>query len=268
MSKIHWILQSNLIKEDIYNQIKMALDKDMISYEEVKIIPFSDEFPKIEKSGEVNVFYGSTTLILNAYKQLGKTKGIFYDSENFNLKTYLEKWAHHILNSDSKILTFSEILSLQLEENSKWFLRPIEDDKSFSGRIMSLEEIRQFESELAVSNNPYLTPETLVGISLPKIIEKEWRLFIVNKKIISGCRYILYGEVNVDNEDLPISMITFAENCCEIFTPSDVFVMDIALENESYKIVECNCFNDSGFYKNDISLIIHEVNQFLTNKQN
>lgn len=118
---------------------------DKVSFEEVKIVPFSDELPQIKKYGNVNVFYGSTTLILNAYKKFGLTKGIFYDHKNFSMKTYLEKWNNKMLNSDSKILTFKEIVKLNYELESKWFVRPIEDDKSFSGKVFSFYEIIDFE---------------------------------------------------------------------------------------------------------------------------
>ena len=267
MAKIHWILQSNLIRENIFNEIKAALLESEISFEEVKIIPFSDELPTIQKHEEINIFYGSTTLVLNAYKQLGKTTGIFYDELNFNMKKYLEKWGSKMLNSDSKILTFKEIIQSNLYKNNEWFIRPIEDDKSFSGRVMTFNEMIDFEKELESSNNPYLTTETLIGISTPKSIEKEWRLFIVDKKVISTCRYTMNGVLSVDNSDEPEEMIEFAKKCCEEFVPSSVFVMDIALYNGSFFIVECNCFNDSGFYEHNIRKIIQEVNKHLLNLQ-
>ncbi len=263
MKNIHWILQSNLIRENTLNTIKNILINDNVSFEEVKIVPFSDELPEIKKISDVNVFYGSTTLILNAYKKYGLTEGIFYHHQNFSMKTYLQKWKSKMLNHDSKILTFKEIINFNYPNESKWFIRPIEDDKSFSGKIFSIQEICNFEKELKNSNNPYLTEETLVTMSSPKSIDKEWRLFIVDKKVISSCRYTMNGELNVNDLDLPKEMIEFAENCCKEFTPARVFVMDVALFENEYKIVECNCFNDSGFYKHNVEKIIKKVNELL-----
>lgn len=261
--KIHWILQANLIREDTFNRIKASLLSDGISFEEVKIVPFSDELPEIERLGEVNVFYGSTTLVLNAYKRFGGGKGIFFDQDRFSMKTYLEQWGDRMLNSDSQILTFREIVDLGHGRDSEWFVRPIEDDKAFSGKVFSFEEIVAFERELEQSNNPYLTTETLVAISAPKAIEKEWRLFVIGQRVISACRYTMQGKLSVDASDLPAEMLAFALKCCGIFTPAEVFVMDVALHGGEFKIVECNCFNDSGFYQHDIGMIIHEVNVFL-----
>ncbi|MBX7225544.1 MAG: ATP-grasp domain-containing protein [Chitinophagales bacterium] len=262
MKRIHWILQSNLIREQTLNQIKNALVEDNVSFEEVRVIPFSDELPTIERKEDINVFYGSTTLILNAYKKWGTSEGIFYDHRNFNMKTYLEKWGVKMLNSDSKIFTFKEIVALKLRENSVWFLRPIEDDKSFSGCIMTFKEIIDFEKKLLDSNNPYLSTETLVAISSVKSISKEWRLFIIDKMVVSACRYMLNGSLDIDDKDIPKELIVFAEECCREYVPADIFVMDIAFFKERFHIVECNCFNDSGFYKHDILKIIHGVNEY------
>jgi len=263
MFDIHWILQSNLIRENTLSTIKQILTDENISFEEVMVVPFSDELPSIKRLAEINVFYGSTTLILNAYKRFGFTKGIFYDQESFSVKMYLQKWKDKMLNSDAKLMTFNEIKDLKYGLDSTWFIRPIEDDKSFSGKIFSFQEVIEFEKQLKHSNNPYLTEETLVAISSPKRIEKEWRLFIVKKKIISACRYTLNGELSVDDEDLPSEMLAFAQSCCEVFTPAPVFVMDVALFENEYRIVECNCFNDSGFYKHDVKRILLEVNEYL-----
>lgn len=45
--------------------------------------------------------------------------------------------------------------------------------------------------------------------------------------------------------------------------PHDIFVMDVALYEGGYRIVECNCFNDTGFYDHDILTIVKNVNQYL-----
>jgi hypothetical protein len=265
MRKPHWILQSNLIKEAVFSQIKAALQAADISFEEVKIIPFSDELPAIKKSENLKIFYGTTTLILNAYSKGIYTEGIFYDKEIFSLKNYFDKWKQHMLNFDSEILTFKEILKKDYKQGN-WFIRPIYDDKSFSGRVMTVPEIEQLESSLAESNNPYLNTNTLVGISKPKEIIKEWRHFIVNKEIVSSSKYAENGEVSKSSIDVPAELLSFVEERCQEYVPHDIFVMDTALYNDIYKIVECNCFNDTGFYDHNIPEIINAVNRFIARK--
>lgn len=268
MKQINWILQANLIKQSLIDSIKAALEIDNISYEEVKIIPFSDELPEIEKADYFNIFYGSTTLILNAYKDTRYKSGVFLDTEKFNFKNYLQQWGDKMLNFDSLVTTFSDFVTKDYDQISEWFLRPIEDDKSFSGTVMTFGEIKKMADELISSNNPYLTHNTLISVSSPKKIKKEWRHFIVNKKVISSSRYILNGELNVSATDIPTQLLEFVEECCLQYVPHDIFVLDTALYNKNYYIIECNCFNGTGFYSNDIANVIRAVNKHLKNQRN
>lgn len=263
MKNIHWIVQNNLIREKTLKAITDVLSSEGISFSEVKSIPFSDELPELEQMGDINVFYGSTTLVMNAFRTFGSGKGIFYDPERFNMQRFLAEWGDKMLNHDASLLTFTQFVALNKPNDSMWFVRPVEDDKSFSGRIMTFEEIRSLEAGLKDSNNPYLGPETLIVISSPKKIEKEWRLFVVDGRIISACRYVLNSELNVDKDDFPREMAEFALACITEFTPDSAFVMDIALCEGRYAIIECNCFNDSGFYDHDIPAILKAVQRLL-----
>ena len=79
MRKIHWILQQNVINQTTLRQVKEGLRANNVSFEELKIIPFSNDLPNIKDSEDFKVFYGSTTLILNAYANEKYSEGIFYN---------------------------------------------------------------------------------------------------------------------------------------------------------------------------------------------
>ncbi len=263
MKQINWILQTNLIKPEIVDNIKIALSLDRIGFEEVITIPFSDELPIIKNPTLFNVFYGSTTLILNAYKDKRFSKGIFFDNNSFNIDNYLKYWGTKMLNCDSKLTTFPEFASESHPENSKWFLRPNEDDKSFSGTVMTFAEIKKMAIDLKDSNNPYLTTQTQISVSSPKIIEKEWRHFIVNKKVISSSRYMFNGQLNISTTDIPDELLNFIDKSCNEYVPHIIFVMDTAFCCGKFSIIECNCFNGTGFYNHDIVKIVRAVNSYL-----
>lgn len=264
MSKIHWILQNNLIKSEIKESIIKTLKKSSISYEEVQVIPFSDSLPVIEQYGDQYVFYGSSTLIFNAYKHSIYQKGVFYDENTFTINNYNKQWEKKMLNNDAIITSLANFSNGNYDVNSLWFIRPVSDSKAFSGAVMRFAEIQSFTQNLKESNNPHLSTETPIAVSLPKEIEKEWRHFIVNKKVISSSRYAQHGDLSISNTDIPKELINFVENCCLEYTPHSIFVMDTALCNGKYFIIECNCFNGTGFYDHDIEAIIQSVNQFLS----
>jgi hypothetical protein len=51
---------------------------------------------------------------------------------------------------------------------------------------------------------------------------------------------------------------------CEIWVPAPVFVMDVGESAGNLFIIECNCFNSSGFYKSNIEKIVVDVSEFIT----
>ena len=134
---INWILQKNLTKPEILERIKSVLNgKDEI-WEEVEVIPFSNEIPEIENKDSFKIIYGSTTFMLNAFKSKELKEGVFFEPTNFQMKNYVDKWKGNVLNSDGKLLKFGEIKNLESEQTKKWFIRPNNDGKEFSGKVES-----------------------------------------------------------------------------------------------------------------------------------
>jgi hypothetical protein len=265
-NKIKWILQNNLINKEVLNKLKESIISINGVYEEISIIPFSDEINFKNESNETLIFYGSTTLMLNAYKNDSFKNGVFYDKNTFKMENYLKMWGNKMLNSDGEILSAEELIqSKHFNDQSYYFLRPNEDTKLFSGQVMVLSELKNGIVD-TIKYNPHANFDTTIFISSPKKIDKEWRNFIVDGKVISSSRYVVNGELSISNTDIPSDMIQFTEECCEIYTPHEIFVMDIALSENEYKIIECNCFNATGFYEHDIELIVKNTNEFLINK--
>ena len=61
-------------------------------------------------------------------------------------------------------------------------------------------------------------------------------------------------------------MIEFAQERIAEYRIEDVYVMDIAETENEYKLIECNCFNGTGFYKHNVEKIIQSVNNFVRRK--
>lgn len=263
---INWILQSNLTKPNVIEAIKSALTNPNESYQEVTVIPFSNEPPKIEFPNAFNIVYGSSTLMLNAYKNEILRKGLFYDSTKFQMSNYVNKWKEYLLNYDGQLISLGEIKYLKSKPKQKWFIRPNDDEKGFSGALIEFKKLNDWISDIAEYELPDINPESKAWISTPKSISKEWRLFIVDNKIVSSSRYMKNGELNIDSTDNPIPMINFAEDRIGEYRLEDVYVMDIAETDNSFKIIECNCFNGTGFYNHNIKNIVTEVNKFVRKK--
>lgn len=263
MLQAHWILQKNLTNETVLAAIKATLQEDSIRYQEVMLIPFSDEVPQVEPPHHGLVFYGSTTLILNAYRDARFRSGVFFDPQTFTMANYLAQWGESMLNHGSRATTFAALAVEDLPDDMKFFIRPDADTKAFSGQVMRFADIKAFAAQLQSAENPHLGPETPIIIGQPKTIQKEWRSFVVDGQIVDTTRYVQQGELAIDASDLPEALMKFLTQAIARYQPHAVFVIDIAFAEGRYAILECNCFNGTGFYGHDIAKIVRAVSGWI-----
>ncbi len=84
---INWILQSNLTKSEILDRIKSSIEQDDEQWEELEIVPFSDQLPKLSNNNAINIIYGSTTFMINAYND---NDWVLFKNDRLNLGSYLQ----------------------------------------------------------------------------------------------------------------------------------------------------------------------------------
>ncbi len=257
---LKWILQKNLIKQRTLVAIRNAFVDLGINFEEVLIVPFSKDLPVFDPA-ENQIFYGSMTLMMNAYHSEYR-RGVFFDPYQFNFQNYLNKWPNHMLNSDATIQTLDHFVASLSKARTSWFIRPNSDDKSFVGSVMNLKEIQEFHHKVTALQDSDVNGSTLVCTAPPKHIIREWRTFVVDGKVIDSCRYILNGKLNPSAEDVPKAIVNFVELRAAEYSPHPVFVMDVAETPDGLRIIECNCFNGTGFYDNNVHKIIEAVHSW------
>lgn len=250
-----WVIQENLFKEREYEKFLDACDRQGVNYCIVKIIPFSHELvPEITEPNFILAF-GSTALVRIAQER-GWHPGVFYNS-NFNFKVWSEAWGENLLNYGAKICFLSQMET----ELSQFFVRPCEDLKYFSGTVIDKESLNTWKDKVLSCSN-YLTEDTEVVISDLKTIYKEFRFFVVNNDLVTGSLYKLGNNLFLDPNIEPDAQ-RFAWEMINIWQPSRAFVIDIALTEESYKIVEVNCINSAGFYASDVHKIVNAIQEMI-----
>lgn len=264
----HWILQKNLTKPQVLERIKNTLSINKDSWQEILVIPFSEQLPPLTVPDGKLVFYGSTTLMLNAYKDLNYRDGVFYNPESFQMANYVTKWGDNVLNCKGLLMELRNFTHLDSPLEKKWFVRPNNDGKEFSGRVDTYKSLKDWANRICQLDAPDLNKFTEIWVAQPAIINKEWRLFIVDDELISTCRYMKAGKLNINKDDKPAAMLSFAKNRINEYRPDDVYVMDIAEVNGEFKLIECNCFNGTGFYDHDIEKIVSAINNFLKRQNN
>jgi len=261
-SKIKWVIQRTLASAKTLDELTSAVAKSGAACELIDVMPFSVELNYESRDSLMPIIYGSNTFILLAYKHKYLSAGVFFDDSKFLMSEYIKHWNSKVLNNDAIIIKAGELDNLEYGNDHLFFVRPNEDTKTLSGSLIKFQDLKIMVNGV-LNESPSLTNDTELVLSSPKTIDKEWRNFIVQGKVISSCRYSLYGELSVDEHDVPDCMIRFVEALCEIFTPHDVFVMDVCYRDGDYFVIECNCFNGSGVYNNDLFKIVSAVNAYI-----
>lgn len=251
-----WIIQENLYKEEAFLDLIQALDAIKADYQVVKVIPFShDLLPEPEVDDNV-VVMGATTMIGIA-KERDWNPGAFYN-DNFDHKKWVKHLGDNLLNYEAEVCRFQDINP----KYNPFFIRPCEDRKVFSGQVIDKANfdlwLRATE-QASYSGYTTLTPDTMVVVSPLKAIHAEWRFFIVDGKIVTGSLYKRGDRVIhlplLKDEDSEL----FAREMIKLWQPDRAFVMDIALADNGYKVIEYNCLNSSGFYKSNVGKIVEAI---------
>ena len=257
---IQWVVQNNLTKQELMDDLKGGCKSIDVDYIEVKVVPFSDELPYFPKDKK-SIFYGSTTMMYNVYKDPSINQGLFFNEDTFTMENYFSKWAIYMLNYDAGITSFRELMTKNYSPEQLIFVRPNDDSKSFAGEIVEFKRIESWYNNLIGYENVNLNLDTKIVAGEPYNIKKEWRLWIVNKKVVASSQYKNGQSIN-KVKDAPTNVVEFAEARCQEYTPHDVFVMDICLCGDELFILECGCMNSAGFYAADVHKIVKSVTEY------
>jgi hypothetical protein len=262
-----WACQSNLGNSDDISIIENVCIRNEYDFVPIKVIPFCDEIDLLcLPNDKPIIFYGSVRFVDIANSCCEFKDGIFLNKSSV-CSIWSLKYGTYCLNYPNVRTTFGDELLKDYVEifrnEGKVFVRPDADNKAFNGQLFRVEDIDKWVDNLSGDRNSLLFEPII--ISSPVDIYKEYRLFILDGKVIGGSQYKKYGVLNRNNY-VPDSVISFAEKMSEIYSPKSVFVMDIAEimsvmdgESHSYFVIEVGSFNSSGFYFSDIENIVLKV---------
>jgi hypothetical protein len=251
-----WFIQDSTSFGSLDRNVKpliAALDELQVRWIPIGLVPFSWEITGIDpnESKDNAIFYGSTKLVEKVAAEKEYTPGVFYEENWFEQAEWIK---HHpsMLNSDSKLLTIKELKENWPIEVS--FIRP-RAVKSFVGQVIEPDEKDSWSEE-----NSELPDDCELYLSPTHNIEREWRFFIVDGKIVTGSLY-KWCRILRTKEEIPKDIWENAQKLADIWLPSPNIVMDVCqLRNYTLKIVEWNCISCSGGYNSDWKKLIEALN--------
>jgi hypothetical protein len=250
---MQWIIQSNIFREDAYDDLLDTFKSANIPFIELRVIPFSHELDPVPQVENPIAVYGSTTLVRIA-KKYGWGPGVFWDEE-LNFQTWLPHWGEHLLNYDAEVVRFEDI-----KFTGKKFIRPVDDLKLFAGMVVDSDNFTEWQDKVVMYDDGMVTKNTLCVVSDTKTIVREYRFFVVDGKVVTGSQYKLGNRLYFKTLDPSWFEWVYVQRKVDQWQPDRGFVIDIAeLSDKSFKIIEVNNLNSSGFYACDVSKIIQAV---------
>ena len=95
-------------------------------------------------------------------------------------------------------------------------------------------------------------------VSPVKPIYREYRLFIVKHKVVTGSVYRIGGRAEI-SPDVEAYVLDYARTVMQRWMPAESCVMDLALTEHGLKVIEFNNINSSGFYACDVPKYVDAI---------
>lgn len=259
---VTWVVekQTSISRLKGNDLIKAACESTGNKFKEIAIIPFVREVEGGDPIIDTPVVVYGSTAIFDVQKRCQWSPGVFTIGDE---SESLASLGDHYLNSDMKVMSPEEVVPYV--ETKSWeyfFAKPDNDLKIFDGGVFSAERFPFFMEKTRNYSN--YNPNIKVCVSPIKYIEKEWRIFVVDGKIITASQYRKNMKLSIET-GITNSALGFAENIVEKNNPARAYVLDICRVDSTYKVVEYNTFNCSGFYACDIEKIVIATNKMIGN---
>lgn len=246
---MQWVIEEFLNRNDNGLRMERALNELNVDYMLVNLdnglrvidketrSPLENSQSTLEKFMEKEtIIYGSKRME-NLVYEYNIYPGM-YKNESFEYDEFVSELGNLMLNDDMEIGLMKD---LKVTEVS--FIRPVENSKLFTGQVVDRETFSELQSV------HYKSTERIM-ISPIKEIDKEYRVFVVDGKCVTGSSYVINGIYNAD-EAINDDIVNFVEQVHSRFPISKAYVIDIAKVGNDYKVIEYNNINTSGLYGGD-----------------
>jgi hypothetical protein len=261
---MHWVIQTDIYGEEGFEPLLTAIDRLGLPRTLVKVIPFDGGLEVVEGVLPGPVYSGDTgsdAIVMGSYtlsrrsRKLGWRPGAFLD--NLDFVTQRERWGERMLNHDALITPFGEVP----ESVEPFFIRPTEDTKAFTGFVCDWPYYQDWRAGIVrMGPEPDFGLDTSVMVCSRKEVWSETRTWIVGGRLVT-CSGYKVGTIKRYSHpwDVDQRITDFAQECADIWSPNDGYVLDVADTPDGLKIVEVNNLNSAGFYRGDMNRLVQAL---------
>ena len=258
---MRWVIE-RLTEDDPF---PIALENNGIQFDEVSVRPFTNEIVGLlEYFPDERVFVRGPFGIAEGCAMAGLSPVVWTGPE-LSEKSVQEALGELYLNNDGRSMLIEDIKNLSL---GPIFIKPATDTKEFSGQVIQGEDAESWLNNMFRTG--YLTDKDRgmeVFVSSVKKTGCEWRMFVVNGKVITGSCYHQYQRT-MPERWVPDAVTEFAERVISVYDPLPGYALDIAqVESGDYKVIEMNTINHAGAYLADVNLLVPAIQTVLDNME-
>jgi hypothetical protein len=240
-----WIVQADLFQQNERPLVVETLRRFGILHQIVEVARGTIT-PEVTYDGPL-ITNGSIMLSNIAIERGWRPGSLFGPA--FSVEVWQPQFRDHLLNRDAVITT----LAAADPEWDQVFIRPVRDDKSFAGRVITRAAFKAWQAEI-IDRGGTLA-ETRILYAPVKRIGQEHRHFIVDGVVVSSSRYKLAGVAN-QSRVVDAAVIEFAARRAACWQPARAFVLDTYQTGDEIGIVEIGGICHAGFYQADVQKII------------
>jgi hypothetical protein len=189
--------------------------------------------------------------------------GAFAAVEHFHCSHYYAHFGKYLLNQDYTMLPLAELerqcnfLFDTFGRANAIFIRPDSPLKLFAGQLAHRDTFAK-DLEFIAFYEP--RPESLVVVSSPKEIKREWRFVIADQVIVAGSLYRDSGSLKAEPCDDQGAEHLAATILATGYAPERVWVMDICETADGhYHLLEIGAFSFANLYGCDKDAVVRAV---------
>ena len=253
---VTWIIERDVFAVACFDEMLAHLKRRGLPHHVVRMIPFIHNIDGVvpQVSGPV-VVYGSIGVQKLAVEQ-GWIPGVFAGPDVST--TAYKALGDLFLNADAVAMRLSEVATwLPTYAEETFFIKPNGDNKEFAGAVMTRQAFLDWDSKMR--DISYLEDSDVeVIVARPRKLGCEWRVVVVDGRIVTASLYRQDGMVKAERHMIPPVEAAVYE-AHRRFAPAPAYVVDIAQVEDDYRVVEYNTLNSAGFYACDVGAIIDAV---------
>lgn len=265
MANPAWIIQETNYSNDFngaQNIMWYLREKDykVISF---KYVPFGGtDYSFLEGLEDPVVFFGALNPIEDIKSRNIKTPKpfVWYTPRKFDYSYYYFYLNQYMLNDHFTCTSLRALEDIGFGAANRIFIKPDANNKIFNAQLLDKEFVPHFFRDVIKQNNISLS--TKIITCAPKKVDKEWRFFVVDKKVVAGSQYKENGSIDIDPY-FPENAFDFAQEVANHWQPAPVWVLDVCLSEGKYYALEIGPFNYAGLYKAKISNIVDAINEYV-----